>query len=128
MNKGIEIIYDGECPFCNDFIIVSNIKKTFGNIKMTNARNSNEQSVIMVKRQGINLDDGMVVIKEDGSLLYGDKAARFITIYGKGDGIRAFVYRLVLRNEKFAAFSYPALVLLRKLYFKIVGKRWINEE
>ena len=128
MNTRIEIIYDGECPFCTDFVVVSNIKKTFANIKITNARNSNEQSVIMLKRQGINLDEGMVVIKEDGSILYGDKAARFITLYGKGYGIRAFVYRLVLRNEKFAIISYPFLVLLRKIYFKIVGKRWINEE
>ena len=96
MTPKIEIVYDGNCPFCTDFVVVSNIKKNFGSVILTSARDAEAPAVKLLKEQDINLDDGMVVIQADGSIIYGALAARFIAIHGQGQGARAFLYRLLL--------------------------------
>ena len=128
MTPKIEIVYDGECPFCTDFVVVSNIKKNVGSVRLINARDTEAHAVKMLKKQGINLDDGMAIIHEDGSIMYGALAARFITVYGQGKGLRAFFYRLLLRNERVAKCVYPGLVSLRKLFFRMTRRSLINDK
>ncbi|MBT5411961.1 MAG: DUF393 domain-containing protein [Cellvibrionales bacterium] len=113
------IIYDGECPFCTDFVKASNLRKHYKNLNIVNARDKNSVTKRIID-EGYDLNEGMVVLV-DKKILYGTEAARFITINGSG-GLKHWFYKIILYNQKIAEFIYPILVFLRKQYLKIAGK------
>jgi len=118
-DENICIVYDGECPFCSNFVMVANLKKRYENLKIINARNNNETTQ-KVKREGYNLNDGMLVIRGD-EMLFGAEAARFIVLNGSGGFLYLF-YKAILSHQKVADVVYPMLVVLRKRYLKLAGK------
>ncbi len=120
----LKIVYDGECPFCSDFIKVANLRGRFESLSLHNAR-VRDELVTQLIADGYKLNSGMVVIM-DGEILYGDEAARFIVINGSG-GFRYHLYKLILQNRHLARMSYPVLVFLRKLYFRIVKKPELDD-
>ena len=38
--NNVTIVYDGECPFCNDFVALNHLKDNGYNIKLINARDT----------------------------------------------------------------------------------------
>ena len=124
MNDKIKIIYDGDCPFCNNFITVANLKKNLKNVVFLNARESIEAKEI-ISNCKLNIDKGMIV-SISGKILFGERAATFIVINGSG-GIIFLIYKFLLSNEKVSKIIYPVLVFLRKTYFRIIGFKLINE-
>ena len=124
MEDQTKIIYDGNCPFCNNFIMVANLKKNLKHIVFLNARDSIEAKKI-INDNNIDIDKGMIVCSK-GQILYGDKAATFIVINGSGGAI-FLLYRLLLSNSKLSKKIYPILVFLRKIYFRLIGFKLINE-
>ena len=122
----VTIIYDEECPFCADFVALNNLRQSGYLVKLVNARD-NDDELISDLSSKYNLDDGMIVIV-DGSVLYGTAAAMFIAASYSRRGIRSAIYALLLSNKYMAATVYPVLVALRKLFFRIIGKSFINEK
>jgi predicted DCC family thiol-disulfide oxidoreductase YuxK len=120
------VIYDGECPFCADFIAVSNLREAGYKLELVNARDKLNRSVLRARDAGLNLDKGMVVLV-GGLTLYGVDAANFIILNGNPKAFRAKFYRLLLSNVMIARISYPVLVFLRRTYFFLTGRRLINE-
>ena len=118
-DKEIYIIYDGECPFCSDFVMASNLRNRYKNLKIVNAREKTQLSQNVIQ-QGYDLNEGMVVIK-DNKILFGTEAARFIALNGSG-GLSHWFYKSMLYNQAIANYIYPVLVVLRKRYLKLVGK------
>ncbi len=125
-NNVVTIIYDGECPFCSDFVSLNRLRSFGYRVDIVNARD-NDNPKIKILRNKYNLDDGMIVICSD-KILYGVSAARFIAMSYSKKNTRAFFYWSLLINEKFAGISYDILVKLRKIFFKITGKSLINED
>ena len=126
MNKLIKIIYDGECPFCKDFVKLQDLKKKGYDLNLINARDKNNPLIIELKKN-YNLDEGMIVIK-DQEILYGDEAAAFVLGSYDGKKIRGKIYSAILKNSSFAKISYPILTFLRKLFLKLINKKLINED
>ncbi len=122
----ITIVYDGECPFCSDFVSLNNLKDHGYDIKIVNARDTNNPLIHDLKKK-YNIDYGMIVIL-DKKILYGSSAARFISSSYSKKNFKSIIYRLVLFNQKIANFTYPILVFLRKIYFRLVGKKFINDD
>ena len=126
MNKLIKIIYDGECPFCKDFVKLQNLKKKGYDVSLISAREKNHPLIIELKKN-YNLDNGMVVIL-DQQILFGDEAATFLLGSYDGEKIRGKIYSAILKNKSFAKISYPILTFFRKLFLKIINKKLINED
>ena len=124
--NNVTIVYDGECPFCSDFVSLNRLKEHGYNVKLVNARDTSNQLVHDLKKK-YNIDYGMIVIVNE-KILYGSSAARFISSSYKKNNLKSLVYCLVLFNQKIADFSYPILVFLRKIYFRLTGKRFINDD
>lgn len=122
----IQIVYDQECPFCSDFVRILRIKSVGNEVEMINARETSSE-IISKLSEKYNLDDGMIVIL-DGTEYYGDRAAHILSILSTTNAFRGKLYQLILRNKRIASFAYPVLVILRKLYFKLIGKKLINED
>lgn len=122
----IFIIYDGECPFCSDFMAVANMRKAGYELKLVNARDKFHPAVLIVRRAGLNLDNGMVVLVGE-LVLYGADAAHFIISHGNPKAFRAKIYRMLLSRITIARILYPMLVILRKAYFSLTRRGLINE-
>ena len=122
----VTIIYDEECPFCSDFVALNNLRESGYLVKLVNARESDDEVVSDLKTK-YNLDDGMIVIVEE-AVLYGAAAAMFIAASYSRRGVRSAMYAFLLSNEHIAAIVYPVLVTLRKFFFRIIGKKLINEQ
>ena len=125
-NNDVTIVYDGECPFCSDFVSLNRLKEHGYTVKIINARDT-KNSVVIDLRKNFDIDKGMIVIHGE-KVLYGSSAARFISSFNSYGILRASLYRLMLANQKIANILYPVLVFLRKLYFRLVGKKFINED
>lgn len=125
-NNKITIIYDGECPFCHDFVSLNRFKKLGYQVEIINARNR-ENPLVKTLEKRHDLDNGMIVT--DGEkILYGAEAASFIVGSYSKKNIKGALYWSVLANKKIANASYPILAKLRKLFFKMTGKKLINED
>jgi predicted DCC family thiol-disulfide oxidoreductase YuxK len=63
------LIYDGECPFCANYVELLRLRKEFPNIQLINARKSfDHPAVKQVKGRGFSIDDGMVLMS--GAIIY----------------------------------------------------------
>lgn len=120
----VTIIYDGECPFCTNFVMVANLRKSYESLRLINARQTDNETVQFVRENGYDLNKGMIVMLED-KILYGSDAANFIAIHCK-EGLVGNLYRQLLRNKILAKWIYPILTRLRRMYFFLVGKELIR--
>ena len=125
-NPQVRIIYDGDCPFCNNFVSLSKLRDLGYAVTLINAR---EDDSLVVRRlsKSYDLDDGMIVMVDD-QVLYGPAAARFLASGFLGGGGLSCVYRILLRGERVSKLIYPILVRMRKLYFRLAGKTLINDD
>lgn len=123
-NNKITVIYDGDCPFCKNFVMVANLRKSYETLRLINARQTDNEAVQFVRNNGYDLNKGMIVMLED-KILYGSDAANFIAVHCK-EGLVGNIYRLLLRNKTLAKWIYPILTGLRRMYFFIVRKDLIR--
>jgi len=124
MNK-IEIIYDGDCPFCRNYTEFVKLRTKFDSVILTNARDCKNSSVIEMKTKKIDLDDGMVVII-DGQFWHGDEAMRVITNYIEPAGFWGLMNSFMFSNSIRSRFFYPILRFGRNLVLRLLGKSKIN--
>ena len=125
LDNELLIIYDKDCPFCTDFVMMNGLKDKGYKVTLIDARNSNDDYVKTISAT-YNLDDGMVVVFSN-EVLYGHEAARFIALSYRG-GFKSSLYLSLLRWEKVAKVSYPLLVFLRKTFFRLTGRSLIADD
>ena len=121
----VVVLYDDVCPFCTDFVLMLNARKNGYDIDLISARENNSY-VQQAKSHGLNLDDGMVVFLED-KVLYGSEAANFIVGISSSSKVRYLFYKIFLQNNFIAKLVYPILVILRKVFFRLTGRTFIND-
>lgn len=121
--KEIEIIYDGECPVCSKYVTMTRLRKSVGNVTLTDARKDITRSEQM-KNDGYNLDDGMIVIYE-GNIYYGIEAVHMLALLSSSSGVFNRFNAFIFKNQKASKFIYPLLVILRKILLKILNKQKI---
>jgi len=76
MKKKIEIYYDGDCPFCTQFVLLSKLKKEY-EVSINNLRNVPDK-VKEFKEKLYDVNEGMVVIF-DNEVYFGHKAVYLMT-------------------------------------------------
>ena len=64
MTSNITFIYDGECPFCNHFAGLLEIKSKIDNIKILDAR-KNLNLINELFKKGYDIDKGAILLKDD---------------------------------------------------------------
>lgn len=122
----ITIIYDGGCPFCSDFVALSNLRTQGYEVNLLNARDSHNKKVQELSII-YDLDDGMLVLIGD-DVLFGADAAHFLSQSSGGKTIRGGVYKKLLSNQATLPIVYKVMVFLRKTFFKLTGRALINEK
>ncbi|MEM7363574.1 MAG: DCC1-like thiol-disulfide oxidoreductase family protein [Pseudomonadota bacterium] len=123
MNKTIRIVYDKQCPVCDQYCLLAE-KHTPQEVTLIDARQSSEL-MNEITRRGLDIDDGMVV-EVDGVLHYGADAIHALALLSPRSGVFNFVNRVMFQNAKVARFMYPLLRSCRNVLLKILGISRIN--
>ncbi len=119
--SGVDVIYDGECPFCASFVKMVRLRETFGEVRLVNARHSADPTVADV-RQRYKLDDGFVVIF-GGREYYGPEALEFISIATADNAPSRLLMRTPLFRGRLGRMVYPLMVKGRKLALRLMGRK-----
>ena len=128
MSSEIIFIYDGECPFCNHFAHLLDLKSSIKNLKLIDGR-KNLAKLTKLYKEGYDLDRGAILINE-GKVLHGSEAINFICTQVKDPNDALLeVLRMVFISKKRSKFFFPFLIVTRRILLSIKGQKWqpVNE-
>ena len=116
-------IYDGECPFCNHFAQLLELKCSLSNFEISDGR---ENLALLTKlyNQGYDLNKGAILIKNE-HILHGADAINWICTQIKepSDALLE-VLCIIFTSNKRTNFLFPLLLWGRRLLLTIKGKVW----
>ena len=76
MNSDLTFIYDGECPFCNHFAELLELKSKIKNISILDGR-KNPIIINSLLKKGYDIDKGAILLKDD-DIFHGAEAINII--------------------------------------------------
>ena len=119
MTTNFTFIYDGECPFCNHFAELLEIKSKINNIKILDGRkNLSIISSLLVK--GYDLDKGAILLK-DNDIFHGAKAINVICkeVINPSSNLLKILSSLFKSNKR-TKLIFPFLLRARR--FALISK------
>ena len=119
MTSNYTFIYDGECPFCNHFAELLEIKSKLTNIRILDGRkNSNIISSLLDK--GYDLDKGAILLKDE-EIFHGVEAINTICkkINNPSSNLLLLLSKL-FKSTKRTKLLFPLLVRARR--FALISK------
>jgi predicted DCC family thiol-disulfide oxidoreductase YuxK len=120
------VIYDGQCPFCLSYVSLLRLRRAIGEVSLVDARGYGDL-VVSLREQGINLDDGMVLIL-DGKVFHGADCMNQIAIAGLPKGFFAGVHAWLFRSSFIANRIYPLMKFCRRLTLLALGRQSIEAD
>ena len=116
-------IYDGECPFCNHFAQLLELKSSLPNIEILDGR-KNLELLSQLYKQGYDLNKGAILISNE-NIMHGADAVNWICseIKEPSDSLLE-VLRIIFTSNKRTTFLFPLLLLGRRLLLTLKGKVW----
>ena len=119
MTSNFTFIYDGECPFCNNFAELLEIKSKINNIKILDGR----KNLFIVKsllEKGYDLDKGAILLKDD-DIFHGANAINTICKEIKNPSSNLLkILSSVFKSNKRTKFFFP--LLLRARRYALISK------
>ncbi len=118
------LVYDKECPACDNYCRVVRINEGVGKLTIINAR---DDSAVMkeITAQEMDIDQGMV-LKMGDALYYGADAIHALALISRRSGVFNRVNYWLFKSKTRAGLLYPVLRACRNLLLKILGKTRIN--
>ncbi len=120
----ILLVYDRECPACNNYCQVIRIREDVGELKIVNARENSEVRD-EITEMGLDIDQGMV-LKMGGQIYYGADAIHTLALISSKSGIFNRANYWIFKSKSLSAILYPILRTCRNLLLKILRKSKIN--
>ena len=128
MSEKTLFIYDGECPFCNHFAQLLELKSNLQEVEIIDGR-KNLALLFQLYKQGYDLNKGAILINNE-NIMHGADAINWICsqIKEPSDSILE-VLRIIFTSNKRANFLFPFLLWGRRLSLTVKGKVWqpVNE-
>ena len=114
MTSDYTFIYDGECPFCNHFAELLEIKSKINNIKILDGR-KNLTLIKSLLEKGYDLDKGAILLKDE-DIFHGADAINTICkqINNPSSSLLLLLSR-VFKSNKRTNLIFPLLVRARRL-------------
>tara|TARA_B100000902_G_C26894648_1_gene709114 strand:- start:157 stop:537 length:381 start_codon:yes stop_codon:yes gene_type:complete len=119
MTSNYTFIYDGECPFCNHFAELLEIKSKITNIKILDGR-KNLTLIKTLLDKGYDLDKGAILLKDE-EIYHGAEAINTICkkIINPSSSLLLLLSR-VFKSNKRAKVLFPLLIRARR--FVLISK------
>ena len=128
MSSEIIFIYDGECPFCNNFAKLLELKGALPSLKILDGR-KNLSRLTTLFNEGYDLNNGAILIR-DSEILHGSNAVNYICsqIKEPNDALLELL-RVIFQSKKRSKLLFPILLLARRLLLSFKGSKWqpVNE-
>lgn len=120
----VTIVYDGDCPFCSNYIRLVRLREAVGTVELVDARGTHP-ILDEVRARDLDLDQGMVV-RLNGEYLHGSEAMAALSMLSTQAGLFNRVMGAVFRNPRRAAAIYPLLVKGRNLTLRLLRRKPIG--
>ena len=119
MSSNYTFIYDGECPFCNYFAELLEIKSKITNIKILDGR-KNLTLIESLLEKGYDIDKGAILLKDE-DIFHGADAINTICeqINNPSSSILLLLSR-VFKSTKRTKVIFPLLIRARR--FALISK------
>ena len=116
-------IYDGECPFCNHFAQLLELKSNLLEFEIIDGR-KNLDLLSRLYTKGYDLNNGAILIS-DKNIMHGADAINWICseIKEPSDSLLE-VLRIIFTSNKRTNFLFPFLLWGRRLSLTLKGKVW----
>ena len=116
-------IYDGECPFCNHFAQLLELKSSLPEFEILDGR-KNLALLSQLYKQGYDLNQGAIIINNK-KIMHGADAINWICNEIKEPSYSLLeVIRIVFTSRKRTNFLFPFLLWGRRLSLTLKGKVW----
>lgn len=115
------VVYDGDCPFCANFVKFYAIRKNAGDVELINAR-ERPALVHELRSGGMEINDGMIVLWR-GHHYHGAEGMHLLSILGSERGIFGMLNRLLFRNKNIATAVYPVLAAGRGVTLSLLRRK-----
>lgn len=115
----IRVIYDGQCPFCANYVALARLRERVGAVALIDAR-ERPDLVAAHKAAGRAIDDGMIVETPDAVYFGGDAVWAINALLSKNPILNALSGRAMLK------FVYPALRFGRNSALRLMGRTPID--
>ena len=119
MTSNYTFIYDGECPFCNHFAELLEVKSKLNNIKILDGR-KNLTLIKSLLDRGYDLDKGAILLKDE-DIFHGADAINTICkkINNPSSNLLLLLSK-VFKSNKRTKVLFPLLVRARR--FALISK------
>ena len=116
-------IFDGECPFCNYFAQLLELKCSLSDFEIIDGR---ENLALLTKlyNQGYDLNKGAILINNE-NIMHGADAISWICseIKEPSDSLLELL-RILFTSNKRTNFLFPVLLWCRRFSLTLKGKVW----
>ena len=114
MNTDLTFIYDGECPFCNHFAELLELKSKINNISILDGR-KNPKIIKSLLDKGYDIDRGAILLK-DNDIFHGAEAINKIcNQINNPSGKLLKLLSSIFKSDKRTNLLFPFLVRARRL-------------
>tara|TARA_B100000214_G_scaffold365831_1_gene334061 strand:+ start:408 stop:809 length:402 start_codon:yes stop_codon:yes gene_type:complete len=123
MSEKSLFIYDGECPFCNHFAQLLELKSSLTELEILDGR-KNLALLTKLYDQGYDLNKGAILIRNE-KILHGANAINWICSEMKepSDSLLELL-RIIFTSNKRANILFPLLLWGRRISLIFKGKVW----
>lgn len=123
--NGLQIVYDGECPFCSAYVKLLRLRAAIGPVELIDAR-GHHPILQEIRQAGLDLDEGMVV-KTGGQLYHGGDCLHVLAMLSTRAGVFNRLIGAIFRSPRLSRALYPSLRAGRNAALRLLGRRPIRD-
>lgn len=120
---GTFIVYDGECPFCSQFVRLLKLREAIGPVTLLNARNEHP-IVDRVRAAGVDLDQEMALVM-GGTIHAGAECINRLALMSTASGPFNAVNAWIFSSPRRAQVLYPIMRAGRNATLRLLGRSQI---
>ena len=119
MNTNLTFIYDGECPFCNHFAELLELKSKINNISILDGR-KNPKVINSLLDKGYDIDKGAILLKDDDIFHGAEAINKICNQINNPTGKLIKLLSNIFKSKKRTNLLFP--LLLRARRFALISK------
>jgi predicted DCC family thiol-disulfide oxidoreductase YuxK len=118
------MIYDGDCPFCSNFVRLVRLRTAIGTVRLVNAREGGPDIKNAIA-QGFDLNEGMLLVI-DQQYYYGADCINRLALLSTRSGAFNKIVAVVFRSTFASKLLYPVLRSGRNMTLCLLGRQKMN--
>ena len=120
------VIYDGQCPFCAEFILRVRIDKALSGISFIDAHTAPD-IVARLMKSGYDIDEGMI-LSLNGIIYFGSECMHRLAMMTTSSDLFNKLNALIFRRPRIASLLYPIMRFFRSGALIFLGREKINKK